>query len=360
MAAGRNLWQITQGDFRNWIVKAALAVRQGGRCTAMKYLVTGGTGLLGNNIVRRLLELGEQVRVLTRASSDERPLAGLDVERVIGDASNAAVLQNATAGMDAVIHSAGHVQIGWSQSKEHQAINVVGTRNVAVAARTSGARLVHVSTVNALGLGRLETPATEESFLPGAIECPYVVSKRAGEAAVQEEIERGLSAVLVYPGFLLGPWDWKPSSGKMLLEVASFAPLAPTGAFSVGDARDVANAILAAAKSPQLHGKFILAGHNLTYMETWKKFASQAGKRGPRFRAGPINRWIGALAGDVWGRVTGREPNLNTAGMLMSCQQHCFSSAKAERELGYNIRPVEESIGDAWNWFVEHGYVKKS
>jgi dihydroflavonol-4-reductase len=157
---------------------------------------------------------------------------------------------------------------------------------------------------------------------------------------------------------MLGPWDWKPSSGKMLLEVARFAPLAPTGAYSVADARDVAAATVQAAKSPTAHGKYVLAGHNVTYFDAWKKFAGAAGKRGPRFRCGPINRWIGALSGDLWNRISGQEPNLNTAGMRMSCQQHCFSSAKAERELGYRIRPLTETIKDAWDWFVENGYVK--
>ncbi|MGI8980088.1 MAG: NAD-dependent epimerase/dehydratase family protein [Pirellulaceae bacterium] len=324
----------------------------------MKYLVTGATGLLGNNIVRRLLEEGEQVRVLSRAGSDKRPFDGLEVEQHIGDVTDVASVQKGVEGVDVVIHSAGHVQIGWSQLKEHQSANVEGAKNVAAATRAAGARMVHVSTVNALGLGRLDNPATEETALPGVILCPYVATKRAGEEAVQKEMEQGLSAVIVNPGFMLGPWDWKPSSGKMLLEVARFAPLAPTGAFSVADARDVAAAIVTAAKSPSARGKYILGGHNLTYMDSWKKFAAAAGKRGPRFRAGPFNRWVGALAGDFWGRVTGREPNLNTAGMRMSCQQHCFSSAKAEQELAFRNRPLEESITDAWNWFVEHGYVK--
>ncbi|MFN0020806.1 MAG: NAD-dependent epimerase/dehydratase family protein [Pirellulaceae bacterium] len=324
----------------------------------MKYLVTGATGLLGNNIVRRLLEVGQQVRVLSRSNDDPRPFAGLNVDRRTGNVINAADMLEAVQGIDVVIHSAGHVHIGWSQEKQHRLVNVEGARNAAVAARTVGARLVHISSVNALGLGRLDNPANEETALPGAILCPYVVTKRAGAEAVLKEIERGLSAVILNPGFMLGPWDWKPSSGKMLLEVARFAPLSPTGAFSVADARDVAAAVVQAAKSSSVQGKYVLAGHNLTYFDAWTKFAGAAGKRGPRFRCGPINRWIGALSGDFWSRVTGREPNLNSAGMLMSCQHHCFSSAKAENELAYSIRPLEVTIRDAWSWFVEHGYVK--
>src|SRR5262245_50399782 len=101
----------------------------------MRYLVTGATGLLGNNIVRQLLAAGQSVRVLTRGAADPRPLAGLDVETAFGDVRDASVVTRASEGIDAVIHAAGHVHIGWRQADVHQAINVNGTRNVAAAAR---------------------------------------------------------------------------------------------------------------------------------------------------------------------------------------------------------------------------------
>ena len=106
----------------------------------MKYLVTGGTGLLGNNIVRLLAARGEQVRVLTRAGSDPRPFQGLDVELHVGDVTDAPSVERATQGMDAIIHSAGHVQIGWLQAGQHQAVNVEGAKNVAAAARKAKRR----------------------------------------------------------------------------------------------------------------------------------------------------------------------------------------------------------------------------
>src|SRR5688572_20891920 len=101
----------------------------------MKYLVTGVTGLLGNNIVRALVEAGEQVRVLARATSDPRPLEGLNVERAVGDVRDAGAVAAACEGVQVVIHSAGHVHIGWTQLREHLDINVEGTRNVAEGAR---------------------------------------------------------------------------------------------------------------------------------------------------------------------------------------------------------------------------------
>ena len=322
----------------------------------MKYLVTGATGLLGNNIVRELLARGEGVRVLTRATSDPRPLADLNVEKAIGDVCDAASVNAACAGVDVVIHCAGHVHIGWSQQEQHEAINVGGTRNVAAAALAARAKLVHVSSVNALGMGSLASPATEDNPLPGICPCHYPVTKKRGDELVLEAVGRGLKAAIVHPGFMLGPWDWKPSSGRMLLEVAKGVPLAPVGAHSVCDVRDVAAGAIAAVSAANSGRRFILAGHNLTYWQSWKLMAKLTGGRGPWFPAGPINRWIGAWWGDRKYRRTGIEPELNSAAITMSCEQHCFSSARAEKELGYQIRPLEETIGDAWQWFLEHGY----
>lgn len=323
----------------------------------MKYLVTGATGLLGNNIVRQLIDAGESVRVLARGSSDPRPLEGLSIERAAGDVRDADSVTAACRGVDIVIHSAGHVQVGWQQLEQHQQINIGGARNVAAAARTAGARLVHVSTINALGLGMLDQPADEEAALSGIVQCPYVVTKRESERVVLEEVERGLDATIVNPGCMFGPWDWKPSSGKMLLEVARFAPIYPVGAASFCDARDVAAGAIAAGTKGTRGKRYILAGHNLWYRDAWKQMAKLAGRRGPVSPMGPAFRAVAAPALNLYARVTGREGDANSATLLMGSQQHCFSSRRAETELGYRIRPLAESLADAWAWFRERGYV---
>jgi len=323
----------------------------------MKYLVTGVTGLLGNNVVRALVGAGEPVRVLVRASSDPRPLEGLNVERASGDVRDAAAVAAACQGVDVVIHSAGHVHIGWTQLREHLDINVEGTRNVAQAARSAGAKLVQVSSVNALGLGPLMKPADETSAQPGIVECPYVVTKREGERVVLDEVGRGLAATIVNPGFMLGPWDWKPSSGKMLLQVTKFAPLAPLGAASFCDVRDVAAGTIAAASRGKSGERYILAGHNLGYWAAWKQMAAMVGKRGPLLPMGPLFRAASLPVLEIHRRVTRREGDANSATLMMGRQEHCFSSRKAEQELGYRIRPLAETLADTMAWFRERGYV---
>jgi dihydroflavonol-4-reductase len=325
----------------------------------MAFLVTGATGLLGNNIVRQLLAQGEQVRVLTRELRTTRPLDGLAVDRRQGDVRERETVAEALEGIDTVIHSAGHVHIGWSQADLHEAVNVEGTRNIAQAAQKVHARLVYVSSINALGLGARDFEADEETARPGITPCPYVTTKARAEELVLEEVEKGLDAVIVNPGFMLGPWDWRPSSGRMMLEIATrFTPLAPAGSFNVCDARDVSSGTIAAAKLGKAGRKYILGGYNMSYFALWKKMAQTAGKRGPLFPAGPLQRILGGAAGDLWYRFTGKEPDLNSAGVKMSTQHHRFRSDRAMRELGYTIRPFEETLQDTWSWFVENGYVK--
>ncbi|MFH1267637.1 MAG: NAD-dependent epimerase/dehydratase family protein [Planctomycetota bacterium] len=323
-------------------------------------LVTGATGLLGNNVVRMLLDRGQPVRVLARETSDPRPLEGLDLDIVRGDVCDPDSVRRALEGVARVIHSAGYVQIGLSGLDQHRKVNVEGTRHVARAARAAGARLIHVSSCDAVGIGSLEKPADEETPLNKPPRVPYVISKREAEQVVLEEVGRGLDAVIVNPAFMLGPWDWKPSSGRMLLEVGGGrGVLAPRGWFSLCDARDVAGGVLAAIDRGQTGRRYILAGVTMSYLEAWQRFAKASGARRPWFRAGPVLLIAAGRSGDLSTRFTGHEPDVNSGAIALAALPKSYSSKRAETELGYRIRPTEETIRDAWAWFLEHGYVRR-
>ncbi len=325
-----------------------------------RVLVTGGTGLVGNNVLRLLAERGVAARALVRGGSrQDRSLADLDVEVVTGDVTDPHSLEKALQGISAVVHAAGCVLLGWKNQQLHEQLNHQGTRNVAAAARAAGARLAYVSTINTLGVGTPQRWADEQWSAAPNIPCPYVTSKQAGEAAVREQIEQGLDAVLLHPALMFGPWDWKPSSGRMILEVArSFTPMAPSGGCSVCDVRDVAHGILAALERAPTGRAFVLAGHNLTYLKLWQLIADIAGGSRPLCRSGPLIRIAVGRSGDLWGWLTGKEPDVNSAAVKLSDCYHFFTSARAQQELGYQIRPVEESLQDAWQWFQRHGFVK--
>ena len=323
----------------------------------MTILVTGATGLVGNNLVRMLLERGSAVRVLMRESSDPRSLEGLDIEVRYGDIRDESAVARAIEGAEAVLHAAGQVHLGWTGMEMQRAINVDGTKHVAAGALAANAKMVHVSSVDALGLGSRDQPADEESPIEGKVPCGYVLTKRDAEVVLGEYIEQGLFAPMVNPGFMLGPWDWKPSSGRMLLAVGkTFTPLAPGGGCSACDVRDVCTGILTALERGQSGRRYVLAGQNITFYEFWKLLAEVSGGRPPWGRARKFLPWVAGAAGDVMAKLTGKEGDVNSASVKVSRQFHFYSSARAQQELDYRNRPLEETVRDAWQWFQDHGY----
>jgi dihydroflavonol-4-reductase len=320
-------------------------------------VVTGATGLVGNNVVRLLAQRGKSVRAVIRSAG--RELEGLHVQTAKAPLHDERALQEAIDGASFVVHSAALVHCGWRHRDEMHAVNVEGTRHVARAARRAGARLVHVSSVDAVGLRSDGTPADEDTPPGGMPECPYVVTKREAEAVVQDEVGRGLDAVIVNPVYMIGPWDWKPSSGRMLLEVGAGKGLfAPPGANDFVDVRDVAAGILAAMTKGRTGRRYILGGHTLSYLDAWRIFARAAGRMQPLgIAARPIVRTAGWV-GDLASLFTRRELPVNSAAVTMSMLPHNFSCARAQAELGYAFRPFESTVGDAWSWFLDHGFAR--
>lgn len=348
----------------------------------MRVFVTGGTGLLGNTVIRQLRQAGDQVVALVRSDPDPEVFDGLDVylihtelirpEAPPGeppeDGENAAdddALERAIDECDAVVHAAARIHLGWKHVDESMRVNREGTRRVVEACLQSGKRLIYVGTVNAIALGSRRTVADETTPLShagGQIECAYVKSKRASLDVIRQAVARGLDTAVIHPGFMLGPWDWKPSSGRMMLEVGSgWKPIAPSGGCSLCDSRDVAAGVIAALKSDLPSGReYILAGHNWTYEKLWTEMATRMGKRPPIRAAGPGMEYLAGLAGDFWTRVSGKEPDINSAGVAMSGQFHWYSSKRAEDELAYQIRDAAETLDDSAAWIRDRFVLRQT
>jgi dihydroflavonol-4-reductase len=320
-------------------------------------LVTGATGLVGNNVVRRLVERGAAVRVLARPGFQARVFDDLELDIAPGDICSVEDVRRACHGAGGVIHAAGYVQLGWSRLETYRSVNIEGTRNVAVVAREAGVRMVHVSSCDALGVCSLTDPADEDTPFAALAPIPYAVTKAQAECAVLEEVARGLNAVIVNPGFMLGPWDWKPSSGRMLLAVARGQGwFAPTGHFNVCDVRDVADGILAALDRGRTGRRYILGGETMSYLDAWRLFADVIGVRRPLCRIGPVVTRLAGWGGDLWGKLSGNEPDVNSAALALAKLPKHYTSDRARRELGYAPRPFSQAVQDAWAWFVANGY----
>ena len=361
----------------------------------MRVFVTGATGLLGNTIARQLYQQGHAVSVLVRNGFDPAVFEDLELQFVEADLSvvpqgewpkgewNAddSPKQDATCepcdesaescesdsrdpidraieASDAVIHCAGLIHLGWTRLEQSLSVNREGTRRVAESCLRHGKKLVHIGTVDAVAVGTRDQPADELTPLEnagGQIPSVYPVSKRAGVDVVLEGVNQGLQAVILHPGFMLGPWDWKPSSGQMLIELSKGGRfIAPSGGCSVCDSRDVARASIRAINFNGPSGReFIVAGENWTYKKLWTEMARRFGRLPPVMAAGPGQRFIGGLFGDLFTKLTGKEPLLNSASIAMSSQFHWYRSDRAKDELGYRTRDPHESLDDAVTWIRE-------
>lgn len=325
----------------------------------MRVLLTGATGFLGNNLLRLLLEDKYDVTVTVRPSSNRQALDGLDVECVDADLGKPETLVQAAASVDLIIHAAAMIHLGWTRLDEARRINVESTRALAEAARRHRIRMIHVSTVDTLACADKDRLVTESDREPAKPPCTYVVSKREAEEAFYEQIDLGLDGLVVHPGFMLGPWDWKPTSGMMIQTVCNnVAFFAPPGGCSVADVRDVACGILSAIEHGRTGENYILGGENLTFLDLWTRIAEITGSRKP-FGVSP--RWLAHAAGrigDGVGKLIGKEPLLNSANVAIGNIYSWYSSEKAQKELGYRIGSADRAIEDSWKWLKAYGYIK--
>lgn len=326
-----------------------------------RILVTGATGLLGNNIARMALEHGSDLVTLSRSPKSHPSLCDLDSHHVQADVTDESLdklLQDVH--VDAVIHSAAKIHIGWTQLNESMVVNQNGTKRIIEWAEKRGTRIIHVSTVNCLPLATSGSPLSE--FGAGAIQTPssYVVSKQAAQRVCNAAIERGVDCIAVYPGFMLGPHDWQLSSGKMIVALRKFRPWAPAGGCSVCDPRDVASAILKIALEGAPSRHYILAGENMTYFDLWTKIATRLGTRPPVIAMRKPARVIGKLLADLLNAPRKNESEFNSAAIEMAQQFHYYDSSLARRELQYAPRNYGDSLNDAIEWLRKQGVLGES
>lgn len=337
--------------------------------TIRRLLVTGATGFVGANVARIARAAGWQVRVLARPSADANALEGFeDIAR--GDVTDPASLVRACDGMDAVVHAAAMVTMATTVGPAMQRVNVQGTHNLLEAARHAAVgRVIHVSTVDAIGFtARDGRPATPDHPANETVPSdndryglPYMQTKHLAEEAAREFAAGGLPVVIVNPTFMFGAWDWKPTSGTMILEVASGKVLAWTGGGNnFVDVEDVAAAILTAIDRGASGERYILGNANWSYREAFTRIAQVIGVRPPRVALPrPFALAGGAAAGAV-SRLFGRDAEINLATARMGYVGHYFDPAKARRELGLAATDPEVAIERAWRWFKERGYVKRA
>lgn len=327
----------------------------------MKVAVTGASGHIGANLVRKLLEQGRDVRVVVRG--DTRGIDGLPVERVPGDVSDRASLERAFTGVQTVFHLAAFISISGGHGGKVRATNVDGVRNAAEAALTAGVqRFVHCSSVHAFDLhgeGML-TESSPRSTRPDAF--AYDRSKYDGEQEVRAVVAKGLSATIVNPTGVIGPLDFKRSRmGGVFVDLALRKyPVLPDGGFDFVDVRDVVDWLIAAETRGGLGENHLLGGHWLPVPELGKGWSEVTGVPPPALI---VPNWVGYLGvpfAAFQGWRTGTEPKVTLESLDVLRTRMRVDNAKACRVLDHSPRPLRDTYEAIFKWLIDSGRLPAS
>jgi len=325
----------------------------------MLHVITGATGHLGNNLVRTLLERGEQVRAVVLPNDPAPSIVGLPVERVEGDVRDLGSLIWAFRHADRVYHLASLITITPGRAHLLQEVNVRGTQNVVEACLQGGVqRLTYVSSIHAL----VEPPhgvTIDESapFDAARIATEYGRSKAQAAQQVLAGIARGLDAVIVCPTGIVGPYDYQPSEmGRLFLNVARRRmPVYVQGAYDFVDVRDVVQGLLGAAAQGRRGEKYILSGETVSVRQIMAYLGEVTGVRVPRIGLPVSLARAFAKAAFAYAGWTKTRALFTSESVDILCSNCCISHEKATRELGYSPRPFQETVRDTIHWFREAG-----
>ena len=335
-----------------------------------KVLVTGATGHLGANLVRRLLQDGRDVRVLVRPGSDPGGVQGLAVERATGDLRDEAALVAATRGCESVFHCAALVstiQGTPAHKREIYESNVIGTKNLlAAAARAEVARVVVSGSFSAVGFDpeRPSEPSNEaSSFYPFARHLPYAHTKVLVEHECWKAALRGLDVLVCTSTAILGPNDYRPSRmGQVLLKFANKKLHAyVSGGFEFVAARDIVEGHVLAMKRGRTGERYIVSSRFVTMDEIMDQFQALTGRPKPRRLPSSIVYGVARAGNAVLTRFFPKVEQLMTpdAILLLRTRRHA-DTTKARRELGFQPTALEDALRLAYEDFGRRGLIPTS
>lgn len=327
-------------------------------------LVTGASGFIGAHVAQDLLDQGWHVRALVRPDSIPHRRWPEGCEAFAGDLRDAGAVRRAAEGADAIFHLAAEYSLARRRAGEVMRTNMEGTANVVAAARATGARLVHTSSVATVGIPEDGSPGDENTPLArGQTVGAYKRSKLAAERLVLDAAAQGTWAVVVNPSAPVGPGDWKPTpTGRVIRDFlrGRMNAYVETG-LNLIDVRDVAAGHRLALERGASGQRYILGHTNLTLKSILMLLAEITGYPPPQ-RKIPHAVAIGFSALDelVEGYLLRREPWAPLDGARMARRRMFFSGARAVDELGLPQSPVRRALEEAVAWFWVNGVDRRA
>jgi dihydroflavonol-4-reductase len=331
----------------------------------MRIFLTGATGFIGSHVAQSLAAAGAQLRLLTRKTSRTEHLEGLHAELVEGDLLAPENLRSAISGCDALVHVAADYRLWVPDPKTMYAANVEGTKALLRLAREAGVgRVVYTSSVATMGFrsdGTVvdeDTPVSIENMI-GHYKCSKFLAEQEAIAAAR----LGQRVVILNPTTPIGANDAKPTpTGRIVVDFLNrkFPACVDTG-LNLVDVQSVAAMHVTALERGTSGERYILGGENLTLKQILDRMAAMTGLPSPTMQVPHAVAMTFAVF-DEWitGRMLGREPRATVEAVRMGKKKMFANSAKAERDLGFQVAPVDAALQDAIDWFRAHGYAPAS
>lgn len=321
-----------------------------------KIAVTGASGHIGFNICIELLKAGYEVNALVRTT--EKQLISPSLTQVRGDLLNISSLEKLMTNCQAVIHTAGIIQLNSKNKETMHQVNVQGTQNIIdVAQKMSIKRLVHFSSVHAYSQKPHHLPVDETRHFIGSNALFYDQTKRDAHQLVVNAASKEMETLVLCPTSVLGPLDLKTSKlGQAIIDICKGkVPAVVRGGFDFVDVRDVAKGAVSALKQGQSGESYILGNEYLTIQEFSNLVLSANGST-KKLRALPLfTAYLGLPFVQSYATLTKRKAIYDKAyiDILLDGNKQILSD-KAKKELNYRPRPIHETIIETVNWFKQH------
>ena len=316
-------------------------------------LVTGATGFLGAELAMQLAKQGKHFRCIKRYYSviPEILIPFKDqIEWVKADMMNLYALEDALGGITQVYHCAAWVSLRQADKKEMIRTNVTGTANLVNLCMEKHIRLVHVSSVAAIGFAKPGELITENHHLDLAAEKDgYAISKLESEMEVWRGIAEGLDAVIVNPSIILGAGAGTKGSGQLFETVRKGLKFYTAGSCGFVDVEDVAKAMIALMNSEVHAERFIISAENRGYKQVVTEIANGFGVKPPGIFATPFMMGLAWRGAAIIGALTGKPPKLDKISAQSALMKRDYDNSKIKKAIGIGFKPLSQTIREVCN-----------
>jgi dihydroflavonol-4-reductase len=311
-------------------------------------LITGATGFLGAELARQLTNLGHKVRALKRESSvipailEKEPL----IEWFVVDINEFSTLDDAFEGVTQVYHCAALVSFKPKDKFNMIHVNIEGTSNIVNLCVEHGARLVHVSSVAALGDAKKDArEITEDDYWEyNAHVHAYAISKYEGEMEVWRSIAEGLDAVIVNPSVIIGASSGFQGSGAIFKLIKKGLSYYTRGATGFVDVEDVAKSMIALMNGSFSAERYTITAENVHYQQFFQKIAEGFGVDPPKKEAKAWMMGLAWRAAGIMSAFTGKPASLTRDAAKSSLNESFYSNEKIKNAIGIQFKPLDQSI----------------